>query len=206
MHIVAHYSFDQVTRIKGDSWTSLEQRGREKPASLVRPVIKPGKKGKAFYVTDYNSGKLGEKVGWYERTDPFSLELWVYLDTLYPEAGILTHCEDLRLGYKGYSLHLKDNRLTAIMAHSWPQNAIQVTTLDTLPAKGWTHIGLTYAGNSQAEGLTVYLNGKKAEVEVEQDHLYKGILFEYNIHTYGFHGIQFGQTGQNHPFERRSSG
>ena len=199
--MVAHYSFDQVTRIKGDSWTSLEQRGREKPASLVRPVIKPGKKGKAFYVTDYNSGKLGEKVGWYERTDPFSLELWVYLDTLYPEAGILTHCEDLRLGYKGYSLHLKDNRLTAIMAHSWPQNAIQVTTLDTLPAKGWTHIGLTYAGNSQAEGLTLYLNGKKAEVEVEQDHLYKGILFEYNIHTYGFHGIQFGQRGKITPLK-----
>ena len=198
---VAHYSFDRVSNIKGDTWTSPEQLRKEESATLVRPVMGKGKKGKAFYITDYNSGKLGEKVGWYDRTDPFSLDFWVYLDTLYPEAGILTHCEDLRLGYKGYSLHVKNNRLTAIMAHSWPQNAIQVTTFDTLPSKQWTHIGLTYSGNSKAEGLSLYINGKKAEVEVEQDHLYKGILYEYDIHTYGFSGIQFGQRGKITPMK-----
>ena len=199
--LVAHYSFDQVSKVKGDTWTSPEQLRKEKPATLVRPVMGKGKKGKAFYITDYNSGKLGEKVGWYDRTDPFSLDFWVYVDTLYPEAGILTHCEDLRLGYKGYSLHVKNNRLTAIMAHSWPQNSIQVTTLDSLVTKQWTHIGLTYSGNSKAEGLTLFINGQKAEVEVEQDHLYKGILFEYNIHTYGFSGIQFGQRGKITPLK-----
>ncbi|MEM9719203.1 MAG: DUF1553 domain-containing protein [Bacteroidota bacterium] len=200
--LVAHYSFDKIVSTDKDQAWTPEVGGKAGKASLTRPLVKKGKYGKGFFTTDYNGGVLGDKVGWYERTEPFSIELWIYPDTTYAEAGVFTHCEDFRLGYKGYSLHLKDNRLSFIMAHSWPQNSIQVTTRKRLAPKTWTHVVITYSGNSQASGTNLYIDGKLAEVEVEQDHLYKGILYAYNIHTYGFRGIQIGQRDKITPFKQ----
>ena len=200
--LVAHYSFDKIVPTQSDQAWTPEVSGKAGKATLTRPLIKAGKYGQGFFTTDYNRGVFGEKVGWYERTEPFSMELWIYPDTIYEEAGIFTHCEDYRLGYKGYSLHLKDNRLSFIMAHSWPQNSIQITSLEALKPQTWTHVVITYTGNSRASGTKVYIDGNQAEVEVEQDQLYKGILYEYNIHTYGFRGIQIGQRDKITPFKQ----
>jgi len=195
--LVAHYPFDKVTNAS----TSPNVIDSRKPAQLKEPVIKEGKKGNAFFVSDYNSMTLGEKVGWYERTEPFSVSLWLYPDTVYQEVGVFYHCEDLRLGYKGYSLHLADNHLQFIMAHSWPYNSLQLTTQDALPTKEWSLVTITYDGSSQAEGVSLYVNGQPASVNIDQDNLYKGILFEENIHTYGFKGFTLGQRQHIIPFK-----
>ena len=198
--LAAHYPFDQV-QSTNDEFTSANLIDGRKPATLKEPIIKEGKKGNAFFVSDYNSVKLGEKGGWYERTEPFSVSLWLHPDTVYEEVGVFYHCEDLRLGYKGYSLHLADNHLQFIMAHSWPYNSIQLTTEDALPAKEWAQVTITYDGSSQAEGVKLYVNGQPAEVSVDHDNLYKGILYEYNIHTYGFNGFTLGQRVHIIPFK-----
>ncbi|MGB3585233.1 MAG: DUF1549 domain-containing protein, partial [Tunicatimonas sp.] len=195
--LVAHYPFDNVT----EKSTSPNLVDRRKPAQLRDPIIKEGKKGNAFFVSDYNAVSLGEKVGWYERTEPFSVSLWLYPDTVYKEVGVFYHCEDLRLGYKGYSLHLADNHLQFIMAHSWPYNSLQLTTQTALPSKEWSLVTITYDGSSQAEGVKLYVNGQPTSVNVDQDNLYKGILFEEDIHTYGFHGFTLGQRTHIIPFK-----
>lgn len=196
---VAHYPFDRIT--PGKSLTTPNLANPRKPASVREPILQPGVSGQAFFVSDYNRAVMADKVGWYERTEPFSIDLWLYPDTVYEKAGIFTHCEDIRLGYKGYSLHLEDNRLQFIMAHSWPQNAIQRTTVEALPVKKWTRLTLTYDGSSKANGLRMYLNGQAAELETDFDNLYKGILFEPNIHTYGFSSLQIGQRDKITPFK-----
>lgn len=199
--LVSHLGFDRIQERNGQMSTpDLQQRGKQ--ASLSRAVIQSGVKGNAFFVTDYNSGKFPEKVGWFERTDPFSLDLWLYPDTIYEQASILTHCEDRRLGFKGYSLHLRNNQLLLIMAHSWPQNAIQIVSKPTLAVREWSQVSLTYDGSSKADGWKMYINGEEVETKIEVDHLYKGILYEYNIHTYGFHGIQFGYRNKLIPFKK----
>lgn len=197
--LVAHYPLDEFT--EGKTTTSPNRIRRDLPARVREPLFKPGAKGNAFFVSDYNRVVLGEKVGWYERTEPFSIDLWLYPDTVYKEAGIFYHCEDLRLGYKGYSLHLADNHLQFIMAHSWPQNALQRNSVEALPARQWTHVTITYDGSSQAEGLRMYFNGEETALHTEQDNLYKGILFEPNIHTYGFAGFEIGQRDKIIPFK-----
>ncbi|NND04902.1 MAG: DUF1553 domain-containing protein [Saprospiraceae bacterium] len=190
--MVAHHDFDHLTPRDGKIFHSKNLNDPAKRAILKEPIIKPGVKGNAFFVNDYNTITLDKKVGWFERTDPFSVELWLYPKRTYAEAGIFNHCEELRLGYKGYSLHLEDNRLRFIIAHSWPQNALEVLSIDSLPVDRWSLVSLTYDGSSSAEGIHLYLNGKEVNTEVRADYLYKGILFESNIHTYGFNGFKLG--------------
>ena len=47
------------------------------PAVLESASLRPGVKGKAFYFDDTNRGFLAQDVGLFERTQPFSLDLWV---------------------------------------------------------------------------------------------------------------------------------
>lgn len=194
--------FDRIDPLEGEKATTPNLAPGGQPAALRNPLLQKGARGNAFFVTDYNSGSLPKEIGVYERTEPFSIDLWVYPDTFYKEAGIFLTCENLRLGYKGYSLHLKDNRLQFIIAHSWPQNAIEVRSVDPLPARQWTKVTITYDGSSRAAGVQLFLNGEQAEVHVERDHLYKGILYEWDIHTYGFNGFTFGQRDKVTPFKR----
>jgi hypothetical protein len=199
--LVAHYPFNSFVEDGNNRVKSPNSLNRSLPASLSQPVIKEGKKGKAVFVSDYNSGKLGEKVGWYDRTDPFSIQLWIKADTIHKEASILYHSEDRRLGLKGYSLTLRDNKVEFILSHSWPQNAIQVTSLKQVVPKQWTRLTITYDGSSKAKGVNIFMNGENQELSAEYDNLYKGVLFEYNIHTYGFKGIGIGNRGKFTPFK-----
>src|SRR5690606_27000134 len=141
------------------------------PATFNDPVLKPGIKGNAYFVNDYNSVTLGHNIGWHERTEPFSVSLWIYPNTTYPDAGVFYHCEDLRLGLKGYSLKLAENHLPFIIAHSYPQNSIQVSTETPIREKEWVHVTVTYDGSSKAKGAKIYINGREARVTTDYDNL-----------------------------------
>ena len=192
----AHYPFDTI---QNDASANLIEP--EKPALLREPRLDRGIRGQSLLITDYNHAQLGEKVGWFDRTDPFTIDFWIYPDTLYEEAVLFTHSEEWRLGLRGYNLHLENNQVVFRMAHSYPQNAIRIRTVATVPADQWTQLTLTYDGSSTAAGTRLYLNGEPAQTVVERDNLYKGILFTPDIHTYGFKGIEFGKREKFTPFK-----
>ncbi|MEM7655035.1 MAG: DUF1553 domain-containing protein, partial [Bacteroidota bacterium] len=196
--LLAHYDFERLIQVGEKGYETREVRGREQAITYGKaPTIKAnGYTGKAFFVQEYQTATGPEKLGWFDRTDPFSLQFAIYPDTLYEEAYFLWHCEERRLGLKGYSFALDSNRLRLYLAHSWPQNAIDLTTEVALPEKTWTHVTMTYDGSSKAAGIHLYLDGKAVEVSVARDHLYKSILFEPNIHTYGFRNLRFGYQGR----------
>ncbi|MGV3602668.1 MAG: DUF1553 domain-containing protein [Dyadobacter fermentans] len=199
--LVASYSFDKSFKTAGGKTVMPNEVRPNQLAQCNELILKPGVKGNAYFVSDYNSIKLGNNIGWHERTEPFSVELWINPATVYPDAGVFYHCEDLRLGYKGYSLRLADNKLQFIVAHSYPQNAIQVSTVQAMPVRKWTKVTVTYDGSSKAAGAKIYLNGEAAKTKVDFDNLYKGILYEKDIHTYGFDGFMLGQRNLLIPFK-----
>ncbi len=199
--LVAYYPFDKLETGSDQKIVTPNLVNRKQPATCNDPVLKPGIKGNAYFVNDYNSIRLGHQIGWHERTEPFSVSLWIHPETVYPDAGIFYHCEDIRVGYKGYSLRLENNKLQFIIAHSYPQNAIQVSTVDAVPVKKWTQVTVTYDGSSKAAGARIYIDGKPAAVTTDFDNLYKGILFEKDIHTYGFSGFTLGQRNLLIPFK-----
>lgn len=171
------------------------------PARLFEPVFGKGVAGRGFVVGDYNFGALGNRIGWYDRTDAFSLSLWVRPARVHEEASVLMHSEELRLGLKGYSIVLHDNRPRFIMSRAWPTNAFQVTAPRPLPVNEWSHIAITYDGSSRAAGVRLYVDGREQAVSVDIDSLYKTILFQPDIHTYGFEGLTIGEFVKIPPFK-----
>jgi mono/diheme cytochrome c family protein len=166
-----------------------------KPAVLEAPVLKDGVKGKAFYFTDTNRGFLGEDVGYFERTQPFSLDFWVLPGQEYENSTVLNHRENDNNGGAGYTLQLEQqNHLRFDIMHSRAGNMLRVLTEQTLPVKKWTHVTVTYDGSSRAAGMQVYLNGVKAPVAIIRDNLTRTIRVEGGG-TLGdeFMGLSFGK-------------
>jgi len=167
------------------------------PAVLLTPILRDGVVGKAFYFDDNNRGVLGQDVGYFERTQPFSVDLWLLPATVYGESLVFSHREADNAGNAGYILRLIDNRLWFDIAHSRAGNGIAMYTKEPLPAGRWAHVTLTYDGSSRAKGLTMYLNGVPADVEIFRDNLTRTIIPNGDSNAGDdVYGIQFGQGGR----------
>jgi hypothetical protein len=164
------------------------------PAVLEAPVLREGARGKAFYFTDTNRGFLGPDVGYFERAQPFSLDLWVLPGQEYENSTVLNHRENDNNGGAGYALQLEKNHLRFDIMHSRAGNMLRVVTKQTLPVKRWTHVTVTYDGSSRAAGIAVYVDGTPAEADILRDNLTRTILVEGGG-TLGdeFMGLSFGK-------------
>jgi len=193
---LAHYSFNEITPVKDKFFRTPETKNPANALEIKEPLLKPGRRGNALFIDEFTMAVLPNKLGWYEHTVPFSTSLSVFPDTLYTDVSVFVHAEDDRLGMKGYSLLLKDNRLRFIIAHSWPQNAIEVVAKNPLPIKKWSDVVITYDGSGRADGVHLYVNGLPIVVDVLGQTVYKSILYKPDIHTYGFRGLQLGVVGR----------
>ncbi|GHB77612.1 DUF1553 domain-containing protein [Persicitalea jodogahamensis] len=198
---VAHYPFNSVSPVKDKVFRTAEVKSAANALEIKEPLLKPGRRGNALFINEFTTAALPNNLGWYDHTVPFSTSLSVFPDTLYKDVSVFVHAEDDRLGMKGYSLLLKDNKPRFVIAHSWPQNAIEVVAKRPLAIKKWSDVSITYDGSGRADGVHIYVNGLPIAVEVLGKEVYKSILFEPNIHTYGFRGLQLGVVGRIITFE-----
>ncbi|MDZ4701029.1 MAG: DUF1553 domain-containing protein [Rhodothermales bacterium] len=150
-----------------------------RPAKLLYdPSLVEGKMGQAM-VFDGENGVEAAGVGDFERTDPFTISFWMKPARWNPWNVLVHHTKAaLDAGSRGYEIALQGNQLVAGLAHMWPQNAIRVVTTDSLVLGAWTHVAAIYDGSSRAAGLTLYVNGEPAAVEVVRDNLFKNIRYE----------------------------
>jgi hypothetical protein len=146
------------------------------PAVIQGPVFKPGQRGQALFFDETNRGFLGRNVGYYDRTEPFTLDFWFFAAARYDNVPVLNHLSEQNSGRTGYRLTIQDGRLWASLAHSPPANMIAIESSDELPVGEWSHITLTYDGSSRAAGLALYLNGAPLPTSVERDRLTRTIL------------------------------
>ncbi len=123
-----------------------------------------------------------DKVGIFNRSQPFSIGLNIYIPEKL-ENGVLFHKGiGARLyNFKGYHLTLKNNKLELLMAHTWPDNAIVEYTKSEIPKRQWLHFTVTYDGSSSAKGLKVFMNGEELDTQIAVDNLYKDITFNQSI-------------------------
>ena len=169
----AHFTFDKLVGGKFASQVSAKHKG-----TVVDPVLVPGKLGKAFHTNGDDILRL-EKVGIFNRANPFSIGCWVKIPEDDIAEGVIFHKGngDITYNFRGYYLNLREGKIELLMAHTWPFNNIVKVTPEELPKEQWLHLTMTYDGSSKADGLKLYIDGKEANLITEKDNLYKDILF-----------------------------
>jgi hypothetical protein len=137
----------------------------------------PGHKGEGIQLHD-SVFSTAKGVGMFERTQPYSLDFWLklpskpYYDNTRPHgpsASILYNNGGIE--GKGYELAMSNNKLAYAITASAPTEMLLIETKADLPTGHWVHITSTYDGNSKAEGMHLYVDGKEQPVDVEHNRL-----------------------------------
>jgi len=155
---VAHFALDETSgsRVTGSGAVRAgEVRGT--------PAWAPGKNGGALKLDGAAYVDLG-KVGDFERTDAFSYGAWVYATS--KEAMTVLSKIDDAAGVRGWDLYLLDGKAYAHLINQWEANALRVNTKEPIKPNEWHHVFVTYDGSTSANGLRIYVDGRRAPLEV----------------------------------------
>lgn len=178
---VARYDFENVADKKKSLrkvFANLENPalGEGKSKATVEPA--DGPRGLALQIDRDNAIEFADVGMRWRRSDPFSFSFWLKPGKR-QERGVLLHRSraGLDAASRGYEVLVNDLHVEFSLSHFAPGNSIRVRTREELPLDAWTHLVLAYDGSSQASGLTIFVNGEAAEVEVMSDSLYRDILY-----------------------------
>ena len=176
-HLIAKVDF-----INGSLNNSLNpsEKGKMKRqhSPIQFPKIVEGYSGEGLEL-DGDSWLDLDHIGFFKRNQSFSIAIRLKV----PEAlenGVIFHKNiGTRLySYRGYHLALKENKLEAMLAHVWPDNAIVEVSTTEIPKNEWMQLTMTYDGSSKAKGLKIYLDGEELKTNVQVDNLYKDIIYK----------------------------
>jgi hypothetical protein len=151
--------------------------GDGKNAFVSNVKFVPGHKGEGIQLHD-SVFSADKSVGMFERTQPYSLDFWLklrtdpYVDTTRPNgpsASILYNNGGIE--GQGYELSMANGRLSYSIIHLAPREMLQVSTRENIPTGRWVHITSTYDGNSNVEGMHLYVDGKQWPVQIDHNHL-----------------------------------
>ena len=153
------------------------------------------------------------ETGSFQRHQPFTISLRIKIpdDKKLLERSVIYHRSRAWTdsASRGYQLLVKNGKLSASLIHFWPGNAISVET-KTIPTNKWLHVSFVYDGSSRAEGIRIYIDGKRAPTKIIKDNLQKKIVGNGTSHlTIGARfrdiGFKSGQVADMKVFERQLS-
>jgi len=79
-------------------------------------------------------------------------------------------------GYRGWDLFLTEGRPTVHIVERWPEKALKVTAKEALKPGRWHHVMAVYDGKRNgADAIALWVDGRKADVEVNNNDLGKNI-------------------------------
>jgi hypothetical protein len=175
---VAHYELD-------GSFSDISGRYRHGRTIAGEPTFDVGQIGRAASWDGDVEVSFGN-VGAFERTEPFSVALWLRGRGNLPMAALQKFSgADKRNGYEWFfdDIALVDiqrwaARLNIRLVGDTPADTLHLRTRERLTLGDWYHLGLTYDGKGKAAGLHLYLNGRDLNVEVVRDALAGSIRSE----------------------------
>ncbi len=147
----------------------------KKPGQAMEgPEVVEGRVGRAVRLSGENSLTL--PLGNFDRFEPFSLALWIKTPD-FKDRAVIVHRSMAwtDAGSRGYQLLIEDGKLSVGLIHFWPGNAIGIKAREPLPIDHWVHVAIAYDGSSRADGLALYVDGRRAACEVIRDKLTKNI-------------------------------
>ena len=143
------------------------------------PTFDVGQIGRAATFDGDTEVSFGN-VASFDRTDPFSLAVWMRPRGNLPIA-VFQKLDDPRAPPR---VRVAVRRLRALRHSavggtpddhdrrpSAPANAIKVRTRERIKFGEWNHVVMSYDGSGKARGLAIYVNGERLAVDVVQDAL-----------------------------------
>ena len=167
--LVASYKFGELKNGKVANRADAKAPGTavEGPKVEADGVLLSGENGFTF-----------PGVGHFTRDDPFSIGIRLKPPRDVKRAVLVHHSQaPIDAGSRGYELLIEDGKVAFGLHHMWPGNSLKVRTKQPLRANEWAQITVAYDGSSAAEGVKVYLDGKRAELDVVRDKLTKDITY-----------------------------
>ncbi len=156
---------------------AINLANRTKPGKLRGDVdLVDGAKNSAIRIdSDYEFLQIEE--GMFEKTQPFSVSLWIKPEKQDHYQEIFGNAGQKNSFWRGYEAYLDSlNRVSFRLTHALPHNLVHITSHETIDLNQWTHLAFTYDGSAQAKEVKIYINGKIAETTIHYDNLYKSIL------------------------------
>ncbi len=191
---LAHFTFDTLEKNKladalhpapppvekdaKEAKETKDKKEKEKAPPETAAVLRgenklvPGRLGQAIQFTGDDPVDL--PLGNFQRHEPFSVSLWVQTPDVKDRAVVFHRSQAWTdAASRGYELLIEEGKLKWSLIHFWPGNAISIRTKATVPLNQWIEVAVTYDGSSRAEGLHIFVDGHRADVEVVKDKLTK---------------------------------
>jgi hypothetical protein len=147
----------------GSGTTWFDKSGRGNNGTLTNgPTFNTGSLGSVVFdgVNDYV--EIQNQIQ-FQRTDPFSFNVWVnFTTTKFQE--LINNQNNSYIGYE-YALNPSD-QLYLLLGRASTTNYISVFTVESLNRNVWINACVTYNGSSQASGIVIYLNGNQVDVAI----------------------------------------
>lgn len=181
--LLDHYPFDKATK-QGNKYLVDNSTNA---TSFKAPHIVKGKKGNAFVFNGEYDEVYLNNIPNFEWTDVFSGSLWINTskrEKLKTQTLLGTSGEKNSF-WRGWDFYLDSlNYLNARLIHSLPHNYIHLKSKDSIKINEWQHVAFSYDGSGKANGISLFIDGKKVDSEIGFDNLYKSIkTVRSAIHT-----------------------
>ncbi len=157
--------------------------------AVASSLITANIKGKAEWIADRGDFTLkfngsnwvdAGSVGDFERSDSFSYGGWIKPAKNGGQGALIAKMDDGNK-YRGFDLLAGNGPVSVHLVHTWPDNAIKVTTKKKMEADKWHHVFAVYDGSSKASGIKIYVDGQEWEWKIEQDRLKDTIKTEKTL-------------------------
>ena len=128
---------------------------------------------------DGDNALIFPKSGVFSRTQEFAICLDLKVPKQFDRAVVLHRSKSWTdAGSRGYQLLIEDGHFNFDIVHYWPSSAIRIRCTQPVPLNQWMQIALVYGGTNLAEDTHIYIDGKRAAVEIVRNSLHKDILYE----------------------------
>ena len=118
------------------------------------------------------------------RREQASYGAFLYIEDK-PSGAIFSRMDNAH-GYRGWDLFLSSGRPTVHIVDQWPEHSLKVTAKETLKPRQWHHVMAVFDGTQKgAEAIAIFVNGRKAELEVNNNNLGTNIVSDVPLRLGG---------------------
>ncbi len=151
----------------------------DKPGSCEGTIQWQTEGNRSAVMLDGDNALLFPKSGVFSRTQEFTICLELKIPKFFDRAVVLHRSKSWTdAASRGYQLLIEDGHFHFDIVHYWPSSAIRVRCVEPVSLNRWQQIALVYGGTNRAEDTYVYIDGKRAAVEIVRNSLHKDILYE----------------------------